>query len=180
MNKYTRFSARASLAIVGRRMRQMGIWETVEKHVQIKQKVIRYKPMDKMLSAFINILAGGHGMVEVNTRVRPDEALQQAFGVEGCAEQSVVSDTVNASTEETVKQMRQALKEIYQEQGFIGFAGIEAAKFRSVVEPGQRLYLLGRITSYKKKKRTTRVTMSVQGLVEDTMVFETVVSGMRV
>ena len=72
------------------------------------------------------------------------------------------------------------LKEIYQEQGFIGFAGIESAKFRSVVEPGQRLYLLGRITSYKKKKRTTRVTMSVQGLVEDTMVFETVVSGMRV
>jgi 3-hydroxyacyl-[acyl-carrier-protein] dehydratase len=72
------------------------------------------------------------------------------------------------------------LKEIYQEQGFIGFAGIESAKFRSVVEPGQRLYLLGHITSYKKKKRTTRVSMSVQGLVENTMVFETVVSGMRV
>ena len=72
------------------------------------------------------------------------------------------------------------LKEIYQEQGFIGFAGIESAKFRSVVEPGQRLYLLGHITSYKKKKRTTRVTMEVQGIVDNTMVFETKVSGMRV
>jgi len=72
------------------------------------------------------------------------------------------------------------LKEIYQEPGFIGFAGIESAKFRSVVEPGQRLYLLGQITSYKKKKRTTRVTMKVQGIVDNTMVFETIVSGMRV
>lgn len=72
------------------------------------------------------------------------------------------------------------LKEIFQEPGFIGFAGIESAKFRSVVEPGQRLYLLGRITSYKSRKRTTRVTMSVQGVVDDTMVFETKVSGMRV
>lgn len=72
------------------------------------------------------------------------------------------------------------LKEIYEEQGFIGFAGIESAKFRSVVEPGQRLYLLGQIKSYKRKKRTTRVTMKVQGIVDNTMVFETTVSGMRV
>ncbi len=115
MNKYTRFSARASLAIVGRRMRQMKIWKTVEKHVQIKQKAIRYKPLDKVLSAFINILAGGHGMVEVNTRVRPDEPLQRAFGCEGCAEQSVISNTLNACKEDTVKQMRQALQEIYRE-----------------------------------------------------------------
>jgi 3-hydroxyacyl-[acyl-carrier-protein] dehydratase len=72
------------------------------------------------------------------------------------------------------------LKEVYQEQGFIGFSGIESAKFRSVVEPGQRLYLLGQITSYKRKKRTTRVTMKIQGLVNEVMVFETIVSGMRV
>ena len=49
------------------------------------------------------------------------------------------------------------LKEVYQERGFIGFAGIESAKFRSVVEPGQRLYLLGHITQYKKRRNTTRV-----------------------
>jgi len=72
------------------------------------------------------------------------------------------------------------VKEIYDEQGFIGFSGIESAKFRSVVEPGQRLYLLGQITTYKRKKRTTRVTMEVQGMVDNVMVFETIVSGMRV
>lgn len=62
------------------------------------------------------------------------------------------------------------------EKGFIGFAGIESAKFRSVVEPGQRLYLLCHITKFKVRKYTA----SIQGVVGSTMVFETVVSGLRV
>jgi hypothetical protein len=114
MRNNTRFSARASLAVVGRRLRQMKVWQTIEQHVRIKQKVIKYKPLDKLLDALINILAGGQGMVEVNSRVRPDEALQRAFGREGCAEQSVVSETLNVCTEETVVQMRQALQEVYR------------------------------------------------------------------
>ncbi len=72
------------------------------------------------------------------------------------------------------------LKEIYQEGGFIGFAGIESAKFRSVVEPGQRLYLLGHITRSKKIRDKARVTMSVQGVVDGKMAFQTSVTGMRV
>ncbi len=72
------------------------------------------------------------------------------------------------------------VKEIFKEDGFIGFAGIESAKFRSVVEPGQRLYLLGHITQYKKRRDTTRVTMSVQGVVDGKMAFQTSVTGMRV
>lgn len=70
------------------------------------------------------------------------------------------------------------VKQIYKEQGFVGFAGIDAAKFRSIVEPGQRLYLLGHITKYKHRKNTAHVITSVQGVVDDTMVFEAVVSGM--
>ncbi len=72
------------------------------------------------------------------------------------------------------------MKHIYQEPGFIGFAGIESAKFRSVVEPGKRLYLLGLVKKYKRKKRTSLVTISVQGVVVDNLVFEATVSGMRV
>ena len=71
-------------------------------------------------------------------------------------------------------------KKIFEEPGFIGFAGIEGAKFRSVVEPGQRLYLLGQITRYKKRTRSTLVETKVQGIVGDTMVFEAMVAGMQV
>ena len=114
MNKYSRFSVRASLSVIGVRMGQKGIWKPVEKHVHIKQKVINHSPLDKLKDTFINILTGGQGLVEINTRVRPDEGLQRAFGRESCAEQSVVSETLNKCDEVTVEQMRQAMKEIHQ------------------------------------------------------------------
>ena len=68
------------------------------------------------------------------------------------------------------------VRQIYGVDAFIGFAGIDSAKFRSVVAPGQRLYLLGHLTTFKRKKYTA----SIQGVIDGTMVFETVVSGLRV
>lgn len=68
------------------------------------------------------------------------------------------------------------VKQIYELGGFIGFAGIDSAKFRATVEPGQRLYLLGHITKFKRRK----YTCDVQGVVDDTMVFEATVSGLNV
>lgn len=72
------------------------------------------------------------------------------------------------------------LKQVYEEEGFIGFAGIEGTKFRLTVEPGKRLYLLGHITKYKRRKRTTHVTTAIQGVIEGAIAFETLVSGMGV
>ena len=72
------------------------------------------------------------------------------------------------------------LKQIYQEEGFIGFAGIEGTKFRLTVEPGQRLHLLGHITRYKRRKRGTLVTTNVQGVVEGALAFEAIITGMGV
>ena len=68
------------------------------------------------------------------------------------------------------------VKRICGIKGFVGFSGIDSAKFRAVVEPGQRLYLLGQVIKFKRKK----YTFSVQGLVDDTMVFEVTLSGMNV
>jgi 3-hydroxyacyl-[acyl-carrier-protein] dehydratase len=69
------------------------------------------------------------------------------------------------------------VKQIYEEPGFIGFISIESAKFRSTVEQGKRLYLLGHIIKFKKgRKYSTRI----QGVVDGDMVFETCISGMAV
>ena len=121
MADYTRFSSRASLAVIGVLTRKLGLWRVIEQHVHIRQKVIKHRPIDKLLDAFINIVAGGHGLNEINTRVRSDPAVQRAFGRVDCAEQSVVSDTLNASTAENVVQMRQALQELYRShsQGYV-------------------------------------------------------------
>jgi 3-hydroxyacyl-[acyl-carrier-protein] dehydratase len=69
------------------------------------------------------------------------------------------------------------VKQIYEEPGFIGFTSIESAKFRSTVEPGKRLYLLGHITKFKKGRK---YSTSIQGIVDGSLVFETAISGMSV
>jgi len=117
MNKYTTFSPRCSLVTVGVLMRRLGIWPVVEKWVHIQQKSVKHTPLEKLLDAFINILAGGQGLCEVNTRVRPDRALQRAFGRARCADQSQVSRTLNCCMEENVIEMRQVNKETYQTHG---------------------------------------------------------------
>ncbi len=50
----------------------------------------------------------------------PDEGLQRAFGRDGCAEQSVLQETLDACNGESVKQMEQAMDEIYRQhsQGY--------------------------------------------------------------
>lgn len=68
------------------------------------------------------------------------------------------------------------VKRVYELEGFIGFAGIDSAKFRKPVPPGSRLWLLGHITKFKRRK----YTCVVQGIVDGVMVFNTVISGLNV
>lgn len=109
MDESVEFSARASLVALGVHFQQLGIWSVMEAQVKIKQKIRQHRPLDKLLDCFINILAGGVGVVEINTRVRPDRALQRAFGRITCADQSTISRTLDACTADTVIQMRTAL-----------------------------------------------------------------------
>lgn len=117
MVKYTDHSPRASLAAVGVWCREQRVWDSVRAQVRIAQKTIRHSPVDKLLDAMIGILAGGAGVVEVNTRVRPDAALQRAFGRADCAEQSTISETLSACTTENVDQMRSAIRAILERHG---------------------------------------------------------------
>jgi len=92
------FSAHTSLAAIGTKMGKLKLFEPIVQEVKIAQKIVKYSPSEKLLDAFIAILAGAQGMVEVNKCVRADLGLQRAFGRLGCAEQSVVQDTLDACT----------------------------------------------------------------------------------
>ncbi len=69
------------------------------------------------------------------------------------------------------------VKAVMGEVGFIGFVSINNAKFRSTVEPGQRLLMLGKITKFRPGRKYDAY---IQGIVEGKMVFDTSVSGMGV
>lgn len=117
MEKYTGFSGHASLAIVGVWMDQNKVWKDIEESVKIKQKVIKHTPTDKVKDLLINIMAGGHGVADINNRVRVDKTIQLAFGRSDCAEQSTISETLNACTEKNVVEFAGALKGIYRKHG---------------------------------------------------------------
>ncbi len=108
------FTPHATRAALGIKLRSMKLLAPIQRTVVIPQKTIKHRPMDKLTDAFIAILSGAHGLVEVNTRVRSDMALQRAFGRECCADQSLVQTTLNACTTETVQQMEQALADIFR------------------------------------------------------------------
>lgn len=110
----------ASLAALGAQLQSLDLFGPIRQTVQIAQKTVKYTPTDKLYDAFITILAGAHGIVEVTTRLRADLALQRAFGRAGCAEQSVVQETLDHATSANVRQMEQALITIYRQhsQGY--------------------------------------------------------------
>src|SRR4029079_7867905 len=86
------FSPAASLAALGVHLRQIDLFGPIAQTVKIAQKTVTYTPIDKLNDAFISILAGAHGLCEINTRLRSDPALQAAFDRLACAEQSVVQE----------------------------------------------------------------------------------------
>jgi hypothetical protein len=66
MKQYSTYSSRASLAGVGMLSQRWGVWHVLAGQVRIKQKVLKYRPVDKLQDCFINMLAGGAGVVETN------------------------------------------------------------------------------------------------------------------
>src|SRR5579862_2261912 len=103
------FCGHASLAAIGIYLQQIHLLAPIQESVRIHQKTIKYTPFDKLRDAFVLLLTGAHRMVEINTQLRADPGLCQAFGIPGCAEQSVVQDTLDACTDANLQQMQQAM-----------------------------------------------------------------------
>lgn len=114
-NQYA-YTSILPLTAIGAKTRKMKLFEPIEQEVKIGQKTIKHRPVDKLKDGYIAILAGAAGMVEVNKRVRAERAVQVAFGRKGCAEQSVVQDTLDACTEQNVAEMHRAMEQIFRRQ----------------------------------------------------------------
>ncbi len=108
------FTGYASLAAIGVKLQELKLFDPIRKAVRIAQKTVKHTPIDKLYDGFISLLAGAHGLVEINTRLRTEPALQKAFGRQRCAEQSVVQQSLDACTAENVNQLEQAMDEIYR------------------------------------------------------------------
>ena len=63
---------------------------------------------------FISLLAGVKAVSHTNFTLRPDPALYRAFGLPGCAEQSVITDTLDAMTEADRSLLREAIGDLFR------------------------------------------------------------------
>ena len=114
-NQYA-YTSVLPLTAIGAKVRKIKMFEPIKQEVKIQQKIVKYRPVDKLLDGYIAILAGAQGIVEVNKRVRSERALQVAFGRKSCAEQSVVQDTLDACNDQNVVEMHQAIAQIFRRQ----------------------------------------------------------------
>jgi hypothetical protein len=78
--KSSHFTVQVTLVGIGLKVQAMGILRPMVEGVEIAQKTVKYTPTEKLVDALITILSGAKGLVEANKRVRPDRAIQCAFG----------------------------------------------------------------------------------------------------
>jgi len=97
--------SRASLCALGEYLKRQCFFAPVREQVQIPQKTVRYRPVDKLLDGLLGILCGAKTISQSNSTIRVDPAGQRALGRTGCAEQSIIARTLQASTAETVDQL---------------------------------------------------------------------------
>ena len=98
-------TSRASLGALGEYLRRHCFFAPLREQVQIPQKTVRYRPIEKVLDGLLGILCGAKTIAQSNVTIRVDPAVQRAFGRTGCAEQSTIARTLQARTTETVAQL---------------------------------------------------------------------------
>jgi hypothetical protein len=106
-------SGHASLCVLGGSLRRAGVLRALEAGLTLRQKVIKYTPAQKLGMLFVSFLAGAKTVYQTGTTLRTDRALQIAFGLPGCADQSVIADTLDAATATDVAALRGVLGTLF-------------------------------------------------------------------
>jgi hypothetical protein len=108
-------SAYASLCGLGAYLRRTGFFGPLEAELHLHQKTLKYTPVQKIEMLFVSLLAGAKAVAHSGLTLRVDHALQVAFGLPGCAEQSVLADTLDAATDEDVAALRRACDALFRQ-----------------------------------------------------------------
>jgi hypothetical protein len=111
----TLFSPHASLAAIAAQLHARGIFDAVRQGVHIAQKTVKDSPEDKLIDILLTLLCGAQSLVQINTLLRSDPAVQRSVGRQRCCEQSVAQQTLDAATAKNVEQMQQVLSTLFRE-----------------------------------------------------------------
>ncbi len=105
----------APLCVVGHLLRAYHIVDPLLNFAQIKQKNRTHTPGEKLLDAFLLILAGYPSLYLLNKHLRPDPFLATAWQRRQLAEQSSIARTLDAFTEQSLLALRTISWQFWQQ-----------------------------------------------------------------
>lgn len=107
-------SSHASLCLLGSYLQSRDFFQPLETRLHLPQKTLKYTPVQKLEMLFVSLLAGAKAVAHTNWTLRADPALYRAFGLPGCAEQSVLAETLDAATEADLAALREAMTDVFE------------------------------------------------------------------
>ena len=106
------------LGVVGYCLTRTKFLTPVFTELELPIKKVDHAAKDKVLDVLVSILAGCRAIYQVDTRLRPDLALAQAWGRDQFASQSNLARTLNAFSEENVKQLRRGSEALFRRESY--------------------------------------------------------------
>ena len=106
----------APLGVLGYCLMRTSFLSPVLRAVTVPIKTVQHLPAAKLLDVLVSILAGCRAVSQVNTRLRPDLALAQAWGRPQFAAQATLARTLDRFTDADVCQLRHGCDALFRRE----------------------------------------------------------------
>ncbi len=104
----------APLVALGFYVREQDLLAPIFSRLRFHQPTHVVHPQDAMLDLWVSILAGCRSVSHINTKIRPDHVLAQAWGRPCFTEQSSVARVLDACQTDQVDQLRAGTAVVYR------------------------------------------------------------------
>ena len=84
-------SQHALVCLIGQKCQDDKLLDPLHKFIKIKQKTVKYSPVDKLTDLLLAMLLDCDVVSQVNTKLAQEVAVLKAFGRDQAADQSVLS-----------------------------------------------------------------------------------------
>ena len=109
----------APLGVLGYCLTRTEFLREVFAPISFAEKTIDHRPEAKLQDVLVSVLAGCRAISTINTRIRPDLALAQAWNRKQFAEQSTVARTLDKFSQEQVEQLRSGTDRVFKRESFV-------------------------------------------------------------
>jgi len=104
----------APLVALGFACREQDIFSPIFSRLKFPQGLHTEHPENAFLSLFVSMLAGCRSISQINTKIRPDLALANAWGLPRFVEQSTVARVLEQTKQEQREQLRSGIEALYR------------------------------------------------------------------